>query len=94
MKFFPLIFVLLLIGCAGSGKDSAGSDIVSPEADKHQVIVDARLIQKCPAIDDQLSDGSEKATIDWARLVLQKASDCRKAQWQLIDWVNKTFAPK
>jgi hypothetical protein len=86
-----VISVALQMGCAGNVKEESGVAVFTPEADKQQVKIDPRLMEKCPTINDKLQSGNEEDVAAWAKTVLSKAKDCRIAQQKAAEFLQDTF---
>jgi len=84
-----LFFLLCAAGCSTLG--NTGITPVTPEADKQKIVINPDLIKDCPPITDKLITGSEDDVVQWAKRVLEEASDCRKQHKALVDWVDGTF---
>src|SRR5437868_605157 len=87
-----LLLTNVLAGCGGGliHKDDAVAPL-TPEAKKTKIKIDKKLLTKCPTFHVGLGTGEDGEVVAWSQLLTDSQFDCRKAQWGLVDWVNKTF---
>ena len=87
------ILVGFLTGCGGLDFINQDDSVApfTPEATKHKIRIDARLLKKCPKFKEVLTTGSEQEIVEWAKKVLSNGHECRQAQHEIVDWVIKTF---
>lgn len=88
MRLLICISALMLSACISNPVNESTAS-VDPNAKK--VRIDSRLLEKCENFTDKLETGKEEEIVDWSKRALTNASDCRKAQHQLVDQVKETF---
>lgn len=87
------LLCLVLSACGGNPyRDKEGSSaLVTPEADKANIIVDARLLVKSESFKQKLAGPVDDQVVAHYNALLKHDRQCVINQGALIDWVTKTF---
>jgi hypothetical protein len=87
-----LLLVLILISFTGCATlDQTNVAPVTPEAKRHKVKINKKLLEKCPEFTRELKTGSDAEAVEFAADALENGKQCREGQYKLVDWVKDTF---